>query len=89
MRFTMKNVIMILAAVLGFVGMATAQVMPDKFDGRCKYVTLGGHGRKGATTLEATCRDDANVPWKTVLNLNNCIGNGVGDNAGKLEYRNK
>lgn len=50
------------------------------FGGQCRGLTLGGHGKKGQTTLEARCIDDAGQWWYTTLNLNSCIGNGEGGN---------
>lgn len=56
---------------------------PDAaFASVCRYVTLGGHGKKGQTTLEATCEDESGSWWRTSLNINDCIGN----NEGQLFY---
>ena len=55
------------------------------FEKECRYLTLGGYGRKGQTTLEATCKDDEGRWWQTSLNLNDCIGN----DGGKLIYGGK
>lgn len=52
------------------------------FNSKCRYLTLGGYGRKGQTTLDATCKDDEGRWWQTSLNLNDCIGN----YRGKLKY---
>lgn len=53
------------------------------FNQTCSQLTLGGRGKKGATTLEGTCRDQDGVWWDTSLNLNMCFEN----DGGVLQYR--
>lgn len=48
------------------------------FGGQCRGLKLGGHGKKGQTTLEARCIDEEGQWWYTTLNLNSCLGNGEG-----------
>ena len=48
------------------------------FGGQCRGLKLGGHGKKGQTTLEARCIDGEGQWWYTTLNLNSCLGNGEG-----------
>ncbi|KFA54149.1 hypothetical protein S40293_11127 [Stachybotrys chartarum IBT 40293] len=55
-----------------------ASLSRPPFDGRCKAVTLGGHGKVGQTTLEGRCVDTSGHWWDTSLNLNSCIANGGG-----------
>lgn len=79
-----------LAGLPGFNNMMRNYTASDKnhipsdaaFGSCCRYVALGGHGKVGQTTLEATCVDDAEIWWRTSINLNNCIAN----NRGKLVY---
>jgi hypothetical protein len=54
-----------------------------QFNQTCSQLTLGGHGKKGATTLEGTCRDQDGVWWDTSINLNKCFEN----DGGVLQYR--
>ncbi|KAK0391206.1 hypothetical protein NLU13_0707 [Sarocladium strictum] len=53
------------------------------FNQTCSQLTLGGRGKKGATTLGGTCRDQDGVWWDTSINLNLCFAN----DGGVLQYR--
>ncbi|POR38366.1 Uncharacterized protein TPAR_01427, partial [Tolypocladium paradoxum] len=52
------------------------------FAGQCQYMTLGGHGKHGKTTLDGQCVDSKGTWWRTSLNLNLCVAN----RAGALVY---
>lgn len=49
------------------------------FDVQCRYVSLGGQGKVGQTSLEAICKDDDDLWWYTSINLNECIANEKGN----------